>query len=184
MGKLIVFLGGARSGKSSHAEEIAAAVGGDSVLYVATAEARDEEMVDRIAKHKASRPKSWATLEEPHKVAAALREKYQGEKVVLLDCMTLLVTNLMPSGEGFEQVEVDVEAYEQVVMDEVDALLSFIEVHDLTFLLVSNEVGMGLVPAYALGRAYRDILGRANKMLAEAADQVFFLVAGIPMQVK
>jgi len=184
MGKLVLFLGGARSGKSSLAESMAHDLGGESVLYVATAEARDEEMVDRIEKHQAARPQSWKTLEEPRHVAAALREKYNGEKVILLDCMTLLVTNLLPSGVGFEQVEVDVDEYEWVVMDEVDALLGFIQETEMTFLLVSNEVGLGLVPAYELGRAYRDILGRVNKNLAEAAEEVYFLVAGIPMRVK
>ena len=184
MGKLILFLGGARSGKSSLAEQMAQEIGGDSVLYVATAQALDEEMVDRIEKHQASRPQTWGTLEEPRHVTAALRSDYQDEKVIMLDCMTLLVTNLLPSGEGFEQVEVDVNEYERVVMDEVGNLLEFIEETNVTFLLVSNEVGMGLVPAYELGRAYRDILGRVNKTLAAAAKEVHFLVAGIPMRIK
>lgn len=184
MGKLVLFLGGARSGKSSCAESMAHELGGESVLYVATAEARDEEMVDRIAKHQAARLEAWGTLEEPRNVTAALRTTYNGEKVVMLDCMTLLVTNLMPSAVGFEQVEVDVEEYERVVMEEVENLLAFIGETDVVFLLVSNEVGMGLVPAYELGRAYRDILGRVNKTLAAAAEEVHFLVAGIPMRVK
>lgn len=184
MGKLILFLGGARSGKSSLAEQMSHEIGGESVLYVATAQALDEEMVDRIEKHQVSRPQAWGTLEEPKHVAAALRREYQGEKVVMLDCMTLLVTNLLPSGVGFEQVEVDVDEYEKVVMQQVGELLSFIRETDVTFLLVSNEVGMGLVPAYELGRAYRDILGRVNKTLAEAAAEVHFLVAGIPMRIK
>ncbi|HKJ26492.1 MAG TPA: bifunctional adenosylcobinamide kinase/adenosylcobinamide-phosphate guanylyltransferase [Anaerolineales bacterium] len=184
MGNLVLFLGGARSGKSSLAERMAQDMGGDSVLYVATAEARDDEMVDRIEKHQVSRPAAWRTLEEPRQVTAALRENYQGEKVIMLDCMTLLVTNLLPSGVGFEQVEVDVDEYERVVMEEIEDLLDFIRETDVTFLLVSNEVGLGLVPAYELGRAYRDILGRVNKVLAEAAAKVHFMVAGIPMQIK
>jgi adenosylcobinamide kinase/adenosylcobinamide-phosphate guanylyltransferase len=184
MGKLIVFLGGARSGKSSHAEKLAHELGSESVLYVATAEAHDEEMVDRIEKHQAVRPKSWGTLEAPREVATALRKAYRGEKVVILDCMTLLVTNLLPSGVGFERVEVDVEEYERVVMDEVEALVEFIGEKDFSFLLVSNEVGMGLVPPYELGRAYRDILGRVNKTLTWVASEVYFLVAGLPMQIK
>lgn len=184
MNEFILLLGGARSGKSSYAEEMAAEVGGDSVLYLATAEAKDEEMAERIARHRDSRPETWRTVEAPRGTAAALREAWQGEKVILLDCITLLVTNLLPGGEGFEQVSVQVEEYERVVLEEVEALIEFIADTDALTLVVSNEVGMGLVPPYELGRAYRDILGRANKTLAQAADQVFFLVAGIPMQVK
>ncbi|MGD2027190.1 MAG: bifunctional adenosylcobinamide kinase/adenosylcobinamide-phosphate guanylyltransferase [Anaerolineales bacterium] len=183
MNEFVLLLGGARSGKSSYAEEMAAACS-DSVLYLATAEAKDEEMAERIARHRESRPQTWRTLEAPRGAAAALKEAWQGEKVILLDCITLLVTNLLPSGEGFEQVAVQVEEYEHLVLEEVEALIEFIAGTDALTLVVSNEVGMGLVPPYELGRAYRDILGRANKALAQAADRVLLLVAGIPMQVK
>ncbi len=98
--------------------------------------------------------------------------------------MTLLVSNLLPSGEGFEQVEVQVKEYEQLVMDEVENLLKFIAESSALVLVVSNEVGMGLVPPYELGRAYRDILGRVNKTLASIADEVLFLVAGLPLKLK
>ncbi len=184
MKKFVLLLGGARSGKSSLAEEIADSEGGDSVLYVATAEARDEEMADRIMRHRAVRPQTWRTLEVPRGVGEALHANWQGEKVVLLDCMTLLVSNLLPSGEGFEQVEVQVKEYEQLVMDEVENLLKFIAESSALVLVVSNEVGMGLVPPYELGRAYRDILGRVNKTLASIADEVLFLVAGLPLKLK
>ena len=184
MKKFSLFLGGARSGKSSLAEKIAAEEGGDAVLYLATAQAGDEEMADRIARHQAARPDSWRTLEAPTGVGSALKQAWHGEKVVLLDCITLLVNNLLPSGVGLEQVSVQVEEYERVVIAEIDALLEAMAEVDARFLVVSNEVGMGLVPPYELGRAYRDILGRANRLLAETADEVFFLVAGIPMQVK
>ena len=184
MKKFSLFLGGARSGKSSLAEKIAAEEGGDAVLYVATAEAGDEEMADRIARHQAARPESWRTLETPTGDGPAIKQAWQGEAVVLLDCITLLVTNLLPGGVGFEQVAVQVEEYERVVLAEIEALLEVVGETEAHFLVVSNEVGMGLVPPYELGRAYRDILGRANRVLAEAADEVFFLVAGIPMQIK
>ena len=184
MKKFSLLLGGARSGKSSLAEKIAAEEGGDAVLYVATAEAGDEEMADRIARHQAARPENWRTLETPTGVGQAVKQAWQGEAVVLLDCITLLVNNLLPSGVGFEQVSVQVEEYERVVIAEIDALLEAAGEIEAHFLVVSNEVGMGLVPPYELGRAYRDILGRANRILAEAADEVFFLVAGIPMKVK
>ena len=184
MKKFSLFLGGARSGKSSLAEKIAAEEGGDAVLYVATAEAGDEEMVDRIARHRAARPESWRTLETPTGVGPAIKHSWQGETIVLLDCITLLVNNLLPGGVGFEQVSVQVEEYERVVIAEIEALLEAAGEIEAHFLVVSNEVGMGLVPPYELGRAYRDILGRANRILAETADEVFFLVAGIPMKIK
>lgn len=184
MNTFTLLLGGARSGKSSYAEETASQVGGDSVLYLATAQAWDEEMADRIARHQAARPQTWRTVEAPHDVAAALNANWQGEQVVLLDCITMLVNNLLPSGEGFEQVQVQVEEYESIVMAEMDALIQLISETEAHFLLVSNEVGMGLVPPYELGRAYRDILGRVNKTLAQAADQVMLLVAGIPVKIK
>jgi adenosylcobinamide kinase/adenosylcobinamide-phosphate guanylyltransferase len=179
-----LFLGGARSGKSTQAEQLAAEIGGDNVLYVATAQALDDEMFDRIARHQAARPQNWQTLEAPTGLAAALKETWKSQRVILLDCITLLVTNLLPSGVGFEQVSVQVGEYEQRVMAEIEALLDFLQPLEVDVLIVSNEVGMGLVPPYELGRAYRDILGRANRTLAARADQVTFMVAGIPMEIK
>jgi adenosylcobinamide kinase/adenosylcobinamide-phosphate guanylyltransferase len=191
MGKLTLILGGARSGKSTFAEQRAKELGGESVLYVATSETKDEEMQQRVAKHRADRPSGWGTVEASRNVAQSVRQERSGEKVILLDCMTFLVANHLmdaaapeddpfdaPSSDPFDaQIEADVVA-------EVEALVAYVQDADIEMLVVSNEVGLGVVPPYELGRAYRDILGRANQILARHADEVQLLVAGIPMQVK
>ncbi len=184
MGKLSLILGGARSGKSSYAENLAKKTGGDSVLYVATAEPKDAEMRERIAKHRAARSSAWNTVEAPRQIARAMRREYHGESVILADCVTVLVANILLAESGGAEGNPFRKNVEDAVDAEFDELLEFIRQRQAVFLLVSNEVGMGLVPAYALGRAYRDLLGRVNRRLADAADEVFFLVAGIPMQIK
>lgn len=191
MGRLILILGGARSGKSSYAEQRAKEAGGDNVLYVATSEAKDVEMQERVTKHRSQRPPGWQTLEAPRNVAQALRQVKRTVRVILLDCMTFLVANHLmdvaapkdnpfdgPSADPFDpQIEAGVVA-------EVEALVTYLNGLDVDLLVVSNEVGLGVVPPYELGRAYRDILGRANQILARHADEVQLLVAGIPMKVK
>lgn len=191
MGRLILVLGGARSGKSSYAEQQARQLGGDSVLYVATSEAKDEEMVARVAAHRSGRPAAWRTLEAPLQVAQAIRGARSLEKVILVDCITFLVSNHLIAAAGPEQDPFDAPSadpfdarIEDQVVGEVQALAAYAHEFEGAMLVVSNEVGLGLVPAYELGRAYRDILGRANQVLASHADEVLFLVAGIPMKVK
>lgn len=179
--KLTLILGGARSGKSRHGEQLAAENGG-RVLYVATAEALDEEMAARIAAHRADRPTGWQTLEAPREVGQAIEEHGVKADVLLLDCVTLLANNVLGSHaqEGAERQA----AAEGALLAEVDELLGVCERSHAHWLIVSNEVGLGLVPPYPLGRAYRDALGRANQRLAEAADEVLFMVAGLPLKVK
>ena len=191
MGKLTLILGGARSGKSSFAEQRAKEVGGDSVLYLATSEMKDEEMLERVAQHRAERPAAWATLEAPRRVAQALRNNDGPPKVILLDCITFLVANHLldaagPEGDPFNEPSADPfdAEIEAEVVREVEGLVEYVTEHDVELIAVSNEVGLGLVPPYELGRAYRDILGRANQILARHADEVLLLVAGILMQVK
>ena len=199
MGKLTLILGGARSGKSSFAEQRARERGGDSVLYVATSEAKDEEMQGRVEKHRSGRPSAWGTLETPRNVAqalrqaqdAALRQERSAAKVVLLDCVTFLVANHLmdaagPQGDPFAEPSADPfdERIEADVVSEVEALIAYVRETEVEMLVVSNEVGLGVVPPYELGRAYRDILRRANQILARYADEVVLLVAGIPMMVK
>lgn len=182
MGKRLIFLlGGARSGKSSYAERWAQAHGG-RVLYVATAEARDDEMHARIQHHRARRPAGWRTLEAPRDVGAAVRAAAQGAAfdTVLVDCITLLVSNaLLALPEDAGQ-----EAANAAALAEVDALLGAFAATDAVWLVVSNEVGMGLVPPTRLGRFYRDALGLANQRIAQAADEVLLLVAGLPWALK
>jgi len=150
------------------------------VLYVATATAGDEEMAERIARHRAERPSHWRTLEAPMEVGRALGEVIGDAEVVLLDCLTLLVSNLtMELGEGVKE-----EVLEQRVEAELEAILVACRARGATLIVVSNEVGMGLVPPYPMGRVYRDVLGKANQWLAARAGRVVLMVAGIPVEVK
>jgi adenosylcobinamide kinase/adenosylcobinamide-phosphate guanylyltransferase len=191
MGKLTLILGGARSGKSTFAEQRAKELGADRVLYVATSETKDEEMQQRVEKHRSERPSAWETLEAPRNVAQALRREGSAAKVVLLDCLTFLVANHLldaagPEGDPFNHPSADPfdAKIEADVVAEVEALVAYVQETEIEMLVVSNEVGLGVVPPYELGRAYRDILGRANQILARHADEVQLLVAGIPMKVK
>lgn len=180
MGELILILGGSRSGKSTYAQKLALELGGARVLFVATAEARDDEMQARIAKHKEERPAGWRTLEAPLDVAEALRPTVGDARVVLLDCLTLLASNAMlAQGENADE-----KAMEQALLREVNAVLDLWRAGDFDLIVVSNEVGLGVVPAYELGRYYRDLLGRANQMLAAQADRVYFMIAGLPLELK
>jgi adenosylcobinamide kinase/adenosylcobinamide-phosphate guanylyltransferase len=183
---LTLVLGGARSGKSSYAEQLAAERG-LRVLYVATAQAWDEEMSTRIANHQVQRPAHWRTLEAPLQVGAALAtaeaalvDDTEEWDVVLVDCLTLLASNVILTLPE----PVETPAAEAALRAEVDALLAAYAASKARWILVSNEVGLGIVPAYPLGRVYRDALGRANQQLAAVADEVLFMVAGLPMRVK
>lgn len=178
--ELILILGGARSGKSSYAQKLALELAGADVLYIATAQAFDEEMRERIAVHRAERPAGWRTLEVPSLINGALADAVGNARVVLLDCMTLLASNaLLALSE-----EPSAQAAEAAVDAEVTALLMAWHSSHATWIVVSNEVGLGVVPSYPLGRAYRDALGRANQRLAAAANRVLFMVAGLPLTVK
>ncbi|MDR3574538.1 MAG: bifunctional adenosylcobinamide kinase/adenosylcobinamide-phosphate guanylyltransferase [Anaerolineaceae bacterium] len=176
--KLTLILGGARSGKSYYAQQMVDRPP-ESVLYVATATAGDEEMAERIAAHKANRPAHWRTLEAPLNVGKDIQAA-KPTHWVLLDCLTLLATNVL-----FSLPEPVKESDYQSAMDsEITGLLAVYQNSPAEWVLVSNEVGLGLVPEYPLGRLYRDVLGRANQRLAQAADAVIFMVAGLPMYVK
>ena len=191
MGKLTLILGGARSGKSSFAEQRARELGGEGVLYIATSETKDEEMRQRVEKHRLARPSAWETLEAPRNVADLVRQKNSAANVVLLDCVTFLVANHLmdaaaPKDDPFDDPSADPfdPRIEAEVVAEVEALVRYVQESEVELLAVSNEVGSGVVPPYELGRAYRDILGRANQILARHADEVQLLVAGIPMKLK
>jgi adenosylcobinamide kinase/adenosylcobinamide-phosphate guanylyltransferase len=170
-------LGGARSGKSRFAQEFAAKLR-KRVLFVATCEPLDEEMNARIKAHQRSRPRNWKTLEAPTDVAKTMKGKIGDAEVVIIDCMTLLVSNLM------EIEEPDAKTLEKKVTDELENLVAFVRTSKAHFIIVSNEVGQGLVPPYPAGRVYRDALGMVNQMLARHADEVYFMVAGIPILLK
>ncbi len=172
MAKIILITGGARSGKSRLAEKLAEAFGGP-LCYVATGEARDAEMTERIAAHKARRGEAWQTLEEPLNLQEALRDVQGRCKAVLVDCITLWISNLL---FRFGTAE--------AVLDEVRALIISLADCRTPVILVSNEVGMGIVPENALARTFRDLAGKANELLAAASDEVYVTFSGIPLKLK
>ncbi len=178
---LTLVLGGARSGKSSYAQrQVERRGNGQELLYVATAEAQDGEMLSRIQRHRSERSEIWRTLEEPLDLASALPPVAPVAGIVLIDCITLLVSNLLIKLEA----ELPVEEIEKQILAEIEKILAVYRSGTASWWLVSNEVGLGIVPAYPLGRSYRDALGRVNARLAAEADQVIFMVAGLPLAVK
>lgn len=185
---LVIILGGARSGKSDYALDLARRIAGElPVLFIATAQAGDDEMAERIARHKRERPPHWQTLEAPLNVGAAWRALARTEGTrpgaAILDCMTLLVSNVL-FADGVDPETVD-EAIPTVhLMAEIDDLLAVAREQSCPLIVVSNEVGLGIVPLGRLNRLYRDLIGGANRRLAAAADQAIFLVAGIPLDLK
>jgi len=186
MGQLTLILGGARSGKSAFAQQLAQKIGGERVLFVATAEAGDEEMRARIEAHRRARPAGWQTLEVTSRLGEALDGHGDQVSVVLLDCLTLLVSNLVLSTghPGTSDAPTWRKAATEAVQAEVNALLTWHETHPVTLIVVSNEVGLGLVPTSPLGRLYRDLLGQANQMVAARADQLYWLVAGLAIELR
>ena len=173
--ELILITGGARSGKSALAELLARRR--ERVLFVATAEALDSDMERRIAAHRSQRPSEWDTLEEPLDLASAIPAALDGYDVCLLDCLTLWVSNLLLSLESSPNVE-------EEILSAVERLLDVCESSSASWIVVSNEVGLGIVPASSLGRLYRDILGRVNQIVASRADRVYLTVAGLALDVK
>ncbi|MBC7809720.1 MAG: bifunctional adenosylcobinamide kinase/adenosylcobinamide-phosphate guanylyltransferase [Burkholderiales bacterium] len=183
--RLIFLLGGARSGKSAYAEtwgrEYTLERGG-SLLFVATAQPFDAEMQARIERHRTERPSEWHTLEAPLNVGAAIEQAFAARHydVVVLDCVTLLAGNaLLPLPDDCSEDEADA-----AIQPEIDALLAAYRATNAAWLVVSNEVGMGVVPPTPLGRTFRDVLGRANQRIALAADEVYLLVAGIAWKLR
>ena len=166
MARLTLILGGARSGKSSRAIALCP----PPRVFVATAEALDAEMAERIARHRADREGDWRVTEAPLDLAGALAGAAAPGTAVLVDCLTLWLSNLI-------HAERDPEAGTEALLAAIPGLPGEI-------VMVSNEVGMGIAPATALGRAFRDVQGRANQRVAAAADRVEFVIAGLPMVLK
>jgi len=179
MSPVTLITGGARSGKSSHALRLVEETG-KSVTFLATAQALDEEMSTRIQKHRSERPAHWETLEIPFDIASCVRQ-IQSD-VVILDCITLLITNLMM--QYVKEDLVEEKPFMVAVQKEINELAGALREQKRDWFIVSNEVGLGLVPPYQMGRVYRDALGSANQQLARMADRVIFMVSGIPMIVK
>ena len=167
-------LGGARSGKSTHAEKLVAGTlfgaAPRSAVYIATAEAGDVEMATRIMAHRARRGGAWTTIEEPLKLGEALESAASHGQPVLVDCLTLWLSNLMHAGADVDEA--------------TDDLVHVLDGYATPVVFVSNELGLGLVPETPLGRSFRDAMGRMNMRVAERADRVLFMAAGLPLVMK
>ena len=183
MSQLTFILGGARSGKSRYAQELALqSSGGKPVLYLATGVRTDGEMSERIDRHQSDRPNHWRTAEEPLEAAAVFRRETE-PPVVLLDCLTFFVTNHLLKDTDWTEAEPTWD--EAGAEDAVDELIMAVQECAVPqIFIVSNEVGMGLHPDTPLGRVFRDVAGRGNQKMAAAADTVIFMVAGIPWKIK
>ena len=167
--RTVLVLGGARSGKSRYAQALAEAAR-PRRLFIATAEAGDAEMAARIARHQGDRGADWQTREEPLELAAALRAEARQDRAMLVDCVTLWLSNLMFAGR-------DLSAEISILAKEIGVIKG-------PLILVSNEVGLGIVPESPLGREFRDWQGRTNQELAKVCDVVAFLAAGLPVLLK
>ncbi|AEB76069.1 bifunctional adenosylcobinamide kinase/adenosylcobinamide-phosphate guanylyltransferase [Clostridium botulinum] len=186
MGKIILVTGGARSGKSSYAENIAKEIG-EKILYIATSIPFDDEMKHRVEKHKESRPEVWDTYEGYKDLDIVVREKNNLYDGMLLDCVTIMTSNFM-----FDYIGDKIEEADNTTLDEVEKkiittfenLLNEVNKGNITMILVTNELGYGIVPENKLARVYRDIVGRINQYIASRASEVYLVVCGIPMKVK
>ncbi len=186
MGKIILVTGGSRSGKSKFAEQLARAEG-NNVLYIATAIPIDDEMKHRIKMHRDQRPVEWITLEAYKELDTVVKPIINGKNAVLLDCVTVMITNLLfDNGEAdWEHIrQEEIMLVEDKIKEQFNRLIDLAVDSAVPFILVTNELGMGLVPEYPLGRIYRDIAGRINQALAAAAAEVYFCVSGIPVKIK
>ena len=182
MGKCILVTGGARSGKSQFVLEQAAKTG-KPVLFVATAEPGDEEMQARIEVHKKNRPANWKTLEARANLGNEIEKNIGDAQTVIIDCITLLANNIFMDGVS-KTGQFSESKVEAALNAEIEGLLACAGRFKSKFLIVTNEVGMGIVPEHPMSRLYRDLLGKANQKLAQKADEVYLLVAGLQLRVK
>jgi adenosylcobinamide kinase/adenosylcobinamide-phosphate guanylyltransferase len=185
--RLVLILGGARSGKSTFAERLALN-SGRRVAFIATATASDEDMRNRISRHQAARPVDWMTIEEPLHLSDAVRKASEVADVLLLDCMTVWLSNWLfaqDTGEPMDASTISSHHYD-AVLHVIDDLLRVVTTlgPGKTLLVVTNEVGLGIVPAYTLGRVYRDLLGLVNQRIAAVASPVYLMVAGLGVDIK
>lgn len=184
MGRLILVTGGSRSGKSQLAEQKATILGGDDVLYMATGIATDEDMKERIQIHKLRRNPNWGTFEGYRDLADAVCET--SHQTLLLDCVTVLITNFLVEEErDFDELTKEEISYiEEDILTEIQSLIQTVKDTDKNLIVVTNEVGMSVVSAYRMGRIFSDITGKVNQMLAGVSDEVYLSVSGIPLQIK
>ena len=175
-------LGGVRSGKSRYAQQLADRF--ERVVFIATARIGDEEMRAKVRRHQAERPPEWLTVEEPLELAQALEQHGPSCDVLLVDCLTIFAANLMED-EGEDGTRMGgVTSREATHEARIEQLCNALQSVPCSVVLVSNEVGSGVVPPYPLGRRFRDVLGELNQRVARVADDVLLLVAGLPLALK
>ncbi|SES87878.1 bifunctional adenosylcobinamide kinase/adenosylcobinamide-phosphate guanylyltransferase [Anaerobranca gottschalkii] len=185
MGKIIIITGGARSGKSSFAEKLAKGYG-HKVLYIGTAIPLDEEMAERIKKHQLIRDKNWDTY-EGYQNFGKLTEILGEYQCVLLDCVTVMLTNIMYSYPEFTEEKTEREVFEKIeekCKRELDILIDNSKKMNIPLILVTNELGWGIVPENPLVRIFRDMAGRINQYIAKKGEEVYLMISGIPLKVK
>ncbi len=175
-GSITLVVGGVRSGKSRFAEQLAGQLKGDDVLYVATAQSLDGEMTRRIEHHRRTRNAAWQTVESPLNIGRAIADVRDLPSLVLVDCLTLLVSNVMCDEQRHDAA---VDDWESRVSAEVDELIEVARQRRIDLVIVSGEVGAGVVPEHAAGRLFRDLLGLANQRIAASADATYWMVAGL-----
>jgi len=180
MMSVILVTGGARSGKSRFAEQLLE--GKTDVAYLATAKIEDSEMADRVAAHQASRPSCWRTFEGHSSMHGAVGE----ESFYLMDCLTVFTSNIMfEMTAQYERIPKDVQAaVEARIRSELDELIAAVQEKNATLIIVTNELGSGIVPAHHISRVFRDIAGRMNQYAASLSDSVYLTVSGIPVKIK
>lgn len=187
MGRIIYFTGGARSGKSAQAEQYIFERNYEKKIYIATAIPFDDEMKLRVKKHQEQRGKGWITLEGYKKLVEKITPHIQSGGVILLDCLTNMVSNLMIMEEerDWEKISVsEVEELEHLILTEVKELFDFFKKIDMDVVVVSNEIGMDIVPAYSLGRYFRDICGRVNQIAGKYSDEAYIAISGLQLKLK
>lgn len=185
MSNIILVTGGARSGKSNFAESLCIKQN-NRTAYIATSIPFDDEMKNRVKKHQESRPKEWKTYEIYKDIYSIVEELDNNHDTVIMDCVTLMVNNLMFTYgiEVDKATSQELDELEEYIKEQIKKLMETIKKTNLYFVIVSNEVGMGIVPENKLSRIYADFVGRANQLIAKYSDEVYFVVSGIPMKVK
>ena len=186
MGQIIYVTGGARSGKSLFAEQLIAKRY-ENKIYLATAIPFDDEMKDRIEKHKKQRGRNWKTIENYKDIVGALTNHIEGYEVILLDCITNMVTNLMIMDNKYDWDNISMKEVDEVrenIISEVMSLIKFVKDNNIDMVAVSNEVGLGLVPTTPLGRHFRDIGGKINQIVAAESSEAYLVVSGLDIKLK
>lgn len=193
MSQFTLITGGARSGKSTFAEQLAAQ-DKRPVIYIATAQIWDEEMAIRVKKHQQQRPSSWRLIEEPLHIQKILTQLKDEDAVILLDCVTLWLTNMLLAGQAEQEKQTSpadspdhsyiYDFVEPKILAEVKEVARLAQAIKPQVIFVSNEVGQGIVPENPLARAYRDLAGRSNQILAGSAEHVYMVIAGLPLDLK